>query len=828
MPLASDIRHATRRLARSPAFTLAAALTLALGIGGASAVFTVVNGVLLQPLPYPRSDRLVDLSHSLAVAGVIHVDQSDATYLLYRRDNRVFTDVGIYRSISVNMSARAREAGTSDEPRRVLATLATPSVLRVLDATPVRGRDLNDADAEPGAPSVAIVSQSLWESAFGSDPAIVGRHLLIDGADREIVGVLPTRFRLASEQTELWLPLALDQTRTNSAAFDYRGIARLRDGITVGAAAGDLQRLLPLVPVVYPGRLTAAAIAATKMRAEVQPLRDVVVGNVSRVLWIVLAAVGMLLLVACTNVANLFLARAEGRHREFAVRRALGAGRISLLHASLAEAVVLSAIGGALGIAMAAAGVGLLHRVPAGASIPRMGEVHIDVIVVAFAAVITIAVAFAVSILPAIHAGRDSLASLMGADGRTPTGTRFRHGVRRALVVSQVALALVLVSGATLFALSFQRLSAVNPGFEADHALAFRLNMPAAAYPMTGDAAGTVIAILRAVRTLPGVEEAGVATRLPLDGQPTADSAVFVEDHPLSPGQIPDIDPMVFATPDYFGAMGIPLLAGRMFAAPDPSMDPLHAPREVLVNDALARRYWTTTTAVGRRIRMNPNDPWSTIVGVVGSTLDGGLEKPAPAIVYNQLVTSAANGKPWTPRDVAFVIRVNGHATDMATSARSAVRSIAPALPVYRVLALRSLLADAAARTTFTVLLLGIAAVMALIIGTMGIYGVVTFLVALRTREIGLRLALGAQPGDVRWMIVRRALGDATIGVVVGLAGAVTLTRELSRLLFSVSPTDATSLALASGLLLLTAMAASWLPARRAARLDPAITLRDE
>jgi predicted permease len=589
-----------------------------------------------------------------------------------------------------------------------------------------------------------------------------------------------------------------------------------------------LQRLLPQVPVAYPGRLTADAIAATKMRAEVQPLRDVVVGNVSRVLWIVLGAVGMLLLVACTNVANLFLARAEGRHREIAIRRALGAGRMSLLHTSLAEAIVLSAAGGALGIGMAAAGVGLLHRIPAGAGIPRMGDVHIDAIVVAFTAVITIAVALAVSVVPAVHAGSDSLSSLIGAEGRTSTGNRFRHGVRRALVVSQVALALVLVSGAALFARSFQRLSAVNPGFEAEHAMAFRLNLPAAAYPTTAVAASAVAGILRAVRALPGVESAGVATRLPLDGEATADSAVFVEDHPLSPGQIPDVDPMVFATPDYFGAMAIPLVAGRLFSAPDPSMDPAHAPREVIVNDAFARRYWTTTAAVGKRIRMNRGDPWSTIVGVVGSTRDAGLEKAAPAIVYNQLVTTAANGSPWTPRDVAFVIRVNGHAADLAASARSAVRSIAPALPVYRVIALRTLLTDAEARTTFTVLLLGIAAVMALIIGTTGIYGVVTFLVALRTREIGLRLALGAQPGDVRWMIVRRALGDATIGVIVGLIGAVMLTRELSRVLFSVSPTDAMSLLSASALLLLTALAASWLPARRAARLDPAITLRDE
>jgi predicted permease len=403
-----------------------------------------------------------------------------------------------------------------------------------------------------------------------------------------------------------------------------------------------------------------------------------------------------------------------------------------------------------------------------------------------------------------------------------------RHGVRRALVVSQVALALVLVSGAALFARSFQRLSAVNPGFDADHALAFRLAMPDAAYPTTREAAGTVVAALNALRAVPGVTSVGAASRLPLDEQYTADSAVLVEDHPVQPGQIPNVMPMMFATPDYFRAMGIPIVAGRLFADPDPSLDPARAPREVIVSEAFALKYWTAADAVGKRIRMNPLDPWSTIVGVVGNTHDAGLAKPAVAEVYNQLVTMAASGKPWSPRDVAFVVRTAGNAADVSAGVRSAVHSVAPALPVYRLIPLRLLLEDAEARTTFTVLLLSIAAVVALVIGTMGIYGVVAFLVALRTREIGLRLALGAQPVDVRRMVVGRALVDAVIGVAVGVAGAVALTRELSTLLYSVKPTDPVSLLLAGALLLITAAVASWIPARRAARLDPAIALRDE
>jgi putative ABC transport system permease protein len=822
-----ELRYALRSLRGAPGFVGTSVATLALGIGGASAVFTVVNGVLLRPLPYPHAERLVDLSHTLAVAGVMHVGQSDATFFLYQRDNRVFTDVGIYRATSVNLHAGTEGANEAGASQRVSAALATPSVFRVLGAAPIHGRGLGDADAIPGAPPVAVISQQLWENAFGSDPAILGRQVAIDGVDREVIGIAPKTFHYPAEQTQLWLPLVLDPAHTNSAAFDFQGIARLKDGVTIANAAADLQRLLPQVPVVYPGRLTAAAITVTKMRTQVELLRDVMVGGVSKILWLVLSAVGLLLLLACANVANLFLARVEGRQREFAVRRALGAGRLLLLQTSLGEALVLSCVGGALGIVLAALGVKFLQQVPIGASIPRLAEVHVDGIVITFALAVSCAAALAVSALPAIRLSRASLTSLMSADGRTSTGVRVRHGVRRALVVSQVALALVLVSGAALFARSFQRLSAVNPGFDADHALAFRLAIPAATYPTTSDAAETVVAALRALRALPGVIGAGAASRLPLDAESTADSAVLVEDHPRQPGTIPAVMPMMFVTPGYFRSMGIPLVAGRLFGDPDPSLDPARIARELLVSEAFALRYWTAAEAVGKRIRMNPTDPWSTIVGVVGSTHDAGLAKPAVAEVYSQLVSTAANGKAWTPRDVAFVLRTSGDAADISAGVRSAVRSVAPALPVYRLIALRSLLQDAEARTTFTVMLLGIAAVVALMIGTMGIYGVVAFLVALRTREIGLRLALGAQPSDVRRMIVRRALADAAIGVAVGVGGAIALTQGLATLLYSVKPTDPVSLLSAGALLLLTALVASWIPARRAARLEPATALRE-
>ncbi|MGH7593135.1 MAG: ABC transporter permease, partial [Gemmatimonadales bacterium] len=345
----TSIRFAARRLRRAPAFTVAATLTLALGIGGAVAVFTVVNGVLLQPLPFFRAAELVDLSHTLAVSGLTRVDESDATYLLYRRDNRVFTDVGAYRAAAVNFSPSVGGDAAGPATERVSAAFATASVFRVLGATTLRGRALTEADARPGAAPVVVISRGLWQRDFGGDPGIIGRQVMIDGVERNVVGVAPAAFRFPEPATAMWLPLQLDEGHTNSAAFDYRGIARLRSGVSIAAATANLQRLLPQVPEVFPGRLTAGSITATHMRAVVQPLRDVMVGGVARVLWILFGAVAVLLLIACANVANLFLARAEGRQREFAIRRALGAGRGALLAELLAEAVVLSTLGSVLG-----------------------------------------------------------------------------------------------------------------------------------------------------------------------------------------------------------------------------------------------------------------------------------------------------------------------------------------------------------------------------------------------------------------------------------------------------------------------------------------------
>lgn len=821
------IRHAGRRLGRARAFAVTAVLTLTLGIGGATTVFTVVNGVLLRPLPYEHSEQLVDLSHSLVISGATTVDQSDATYLVYSHENRVFSGVGAYRSTAVNLGGLSGTQGeATTPPERVAAAITTASVFGVLDVAPVQGRGLSDDDSRPGAPPVAVIGQRLWARTYASDPAIVGKRVMIDGLERTIVGVAPETFHFPNAETVIWLPLTLDLLHTNSAAFDYRGIARLKPGMSVSVAAADLQRLLPRVPEVFPGRLTAGGITAIKMRAVVRPLQDVIVGDVGRALWIVLGAVGVLLFIACANVANLFLARAEGRQRELAVRRALGAGRGTLLVDFLSEAGIIAAVGGALGLVAAASGVHALQSVGAGASIPRLADVHIDGIVVAVTAGIVALAAIIVSVVPMMRSGTASLSAMLMANGGA--AGRARHGARRVLVVAQVALALILLTAAGLLARSFSRLRSVDPGFIANHAIAVRMTLPSAAYPTSAMAARAILRSIDAVAAIPGVRAAGVTTKVPLDAEARQDSAVFVEDRPLRAGGIPNLHQMAFVTPGYFRAMGIPLVAGRVFEAPDPGGGPSTAPPEVIVSQAFAQRYWKGGSAIGKRVRMNPGDPWHTIVGVVGSVRDEALEQPPTETVYSPLVTMTAFNTPWTPRDIALVVRTSGDESALVGAVRRAVHDIDPALPLYRVMSTSTLLSEAAARTTFTLLMLGVAALIAMTIGAVGIYGVISYLVSLRTREIGVRLALGATPSDMRRFVTKQALVDAAIGVGLGVAGAAVVTRVLRAVLFDVSPTDPETMAAASALLLVTALAASWFPARRAARLDPASTLRSE
>jgi predicted permease len=823
------LRLVARRLRRAPAFSLAAVLTLALGIGATTAVFSLVKGVLLQPLPYDEADRLVDLSHTLAISGITRVEQSDATYLHYRRANRVFSGVGVYRATSVNLGALAG-AGGAGVPQRVTVARVSAGTFGLLRVAPWRGRVFTENEDLLGATPVVLIGQRLWERDYGADPLIVGRRVEVDGVAREIVGVMPERFRFPDATVDLWLPIGIDPANTASAAFDYRGIARLRDGVSLAAATADLQRLLPEVPVAFPGRLTAEGIRVTQMRAAVRPLRDVVVGDVGRVLWVILGAVAFVLLVACANVANLFLVRAEERQHELAVRRALGAGNTAVVMEFLSEAVVLAAVGGVLGLALAGSGVGLLRSLEAGIDVPRLDEVGIDAMVLAAAAGTTLLSALLVSVLPALRSASLTVSSLLSDAGRSATTGRRRHRARQALVVAQVALALTLLAGAGLMARSFARLRSVEPGFDAAGVHTFRAALPAAVYPSSQDLAQFIVRALDELAALPGIGAAGVTTKLPLDVEARRDTAIFVEDRPLQPGMMPNIHQVSYVSPGYFRALNIPLLDGRVFDPPDPD----RARREVIVSRALAARYWSGGHgAVGRRVRLTPLGAWYTVIGVAGDVRGTALEQQPDETIYLPLVTTPRDLErdtvaraTWTPRELAFVVRGRGSVTATSASAESVMRRVAPDIPLYRPRALGDVVAGAAARTAFTLLLLGLASAVALSLGAVGIYGVISYVVSMRAREIALRLALGAQPAEVRRMVSRQALGVAAIGIAVGLVGATAVTRLLAALLFGVSPTDPPTLLGAAALLVVVALVASWLPARRAAGVDPAQALR--
>ncbi|HEU5217484.1 MAG TPA: ABC transporter permease, partial [Gemmatimonadales bacterium] len=515
---ARTLRHAARRLRRAPSFSITAVLTLGLGIGATSAVFSIVDGVLLRPLPYPGSERLVDLGHTLQLTGVMRVEQSDASFLFYRRENTVFAEVGAYQPRAVNVGGRSGGAQDQAEADRATAARVSASLFPALAVSPLRGRVLVPEDDRPGAAPVVILGERLWKRNFGSDPGVVGRSVPVDGVPHQIVGVMPERFRFPESGTELWLPSGIDPARTESASFGFQAVARLKDGATVAAAEAELNRLLPRLPEAFPGRLTAGAITATRMRAVVRPLRDAVVGEAGRVLWIALGAIGFVLLAACGNLANLFLVRAEGRSREVALRRALGAGWAASLGEAMAESLVVAALGGALGVGLAAAGV-RAFQVWSGTGgwgeLPRLAEVRVDGAAIGFAAGLTVLTALLVSFLPMLRTRRSPPNTLTVAT-RSSTAGRDRHLVRYALVVSQVGLALVLLAGAGVMARSFARLKSVAAGFDPAGVLTLRVALPAASYPTAGDVTRFDLRALDGFAAIAGVRAAALASKLPL------------------------------------------------------------------------------------------------------------------------------------------------------------------------------------------------------------------------------------------------------------------------------------------------------------------------
>lgn len=809
------IQHAARRLGRSRGFTIAAFLTLTVGLGCATTVFSIVNAVLLRPLPYPQSERLVSVSHTLQVRGTLHVDQSDASLLFFHRHNRAFTQFGGYQA-----SAAALGPAGGADAERVAAGRVTSGVFDALRVSPLRGRLFSEADDAPGAEKVAIVAERLWQRRFGGDPGLLHRRIIIDGDAREVIGILPDAVRFPSSSTELWLPLSLNPSKTDSATFDYQAIARLHDGVSIAQAEADLQSLLPRLPDEFPGRLTRAAIDQTDMRVTVRPLASVVVGGAATLLWVVLGAAGFVLATACANVAGLFLVRAEGRRKMFAIQHALGASAATVLLEFLSEALLLAGLAAMAAVAIAAAAARALRSASIAIDLPRLTEVKVDAVVLGGAGLAT---ALTVLLVGAFAAWRSRAGSGFEALHAGSTVGRTEHRARYALVASQVALAMMLIVGAGLMAKSMWHLRRVQPGFDRTGALTFRLALPPAADGGADQAVRFFAQSLDAVARIPGVQAAGAASKLPLEEHDQTDTAVFIESRPLPMGALPRIHPVTYVSPGYFAAIGIPIVDGVTFGQPDPPRTRLDA----MVSRSFAERYWPGESAIGQRVRILVSGPWYTVVGVVGDVRSAALDRPADPMIYCPLLPPAADQR-WTPRDLAFVVRTSGDPAALAGAIRGAIHRLDPSLPVYHTERISELVARASSRRALALLLIAVASTIALLLGMVGLYGVMAYVVSLRTREIGIRIALGERPAAIGLIVARQGVSVATIGVAAGVAGAIALARALGRLLFDVAPFDPPVIVLSAALVLALAASASWIPSRRAASVDPSIALRGE
>jgi putative ABC transport system permease protein len=839
--IGQEIRHAARRLLHSPAFTVAAVLTLALAIGANAAMFALVERVVLNPLPYPESDRLIELDHgALRLNAPSGLGLTSGMYFHYADRSRTLEHLAVHRTDDLTLT------GTG-EAERIRVARVTPSLAAVLRVPPSLGRWFSEQEGAPGAPHVAILSHGLWMRRYGGDTSVLGRSVTLGGDAMQIVGVMPASFTFPNPRVELWTAERLTPAM-GFGLWNYTGVARLRDGATVEDARAELNALIEDLAKAYPNDPLAAGNVEAKLIFVGRSLKEAMVGHVERGLWILLASVGLVLLVACANVANLFLVRSDARQREVAVRRALGASRLSIARYFLTESMLLSMAGGVVGLALAWGAVRLVVGF-APPNLPRLEEIRLDGVVIAFTFVLSAlaALAFGASALPRFgvsaarfRSARSDIAAPLYESGRGNTASRSRQRARQVLMGAQVAIALVLIVSSGLMMRSFQELRAMDPGFDPESALTFSLGLPDREYPTRESAVAAHHAIIDRLSTLPGVRAASASTCLPLTGG-CSGNTLRVEGRTYEAGTIPPIALFRAVAGGYFETAGIRLLRGRVIDRGD--LD--RAEPSVVISDALAKRFFPNEDPIGRRVASNrpppapgapPNLIWLTIVGVVADTPTGVVLPSGNPLPQVYMPLSIAGG-PGIPRstligpDISvmnYVVRASTPPLEMLPTVRRAVNSLDANLALAQVRTLQDIVDRASARMSFTMVLLAIAAAVALMLGVIGIYGVMSYIVTQRTSEIGVRLALGAEPGHVAGQIVRQGGGVALAGIGVGLGIALLGGRLIESLLFGISPRDPGVFAATTVGLLLVALAACWLPARRAARLSPLEALRSE
>ncbi len=829
--LLRDARHALRVLRKSPGFTAIAVLTLAIGIGANATVFSVVNSVVLEPLRYPQPQQLVALKQAApGAAGLANFSEglplSPSMYFTYAEHNRTFQSMGVWFPGTASVTGLGR-------PEQVRTVSVSEGVLEALDVPPLRGRWLSAADQDPHGSGRALLSYGYWQRRFGGGP-VIGRVIQVDSQPREIVGVMPRGFRVVNQDADLILPLAFDRAKLILAGFAYQGIARLKPGASIAQADVDLSRMLPIWMDSWsngPGT-DSHFYKVWRITPEICPLKEAVVGSVGKVLWIVMATVGIVLLIACANVANLLLVKGESRQQELAVRAVLGAPRGRIVRELLMESLVLGLLGGAAGIALAAAGLRLLVAIGP-ADLPRLGEIAFGWRALAFTLALAVLSAVLFGLLSAFKHARYAAPAVLHSASRRSSASRERHRARNVLVVAQVAMALVLLVSAGLMIRTFQSLRNVDPGFrDASHLQLLRISIPAELIRQPRRVTRTQNDIIDKLRAIPGVSSAAFASEMPMEGFASNWDTIVAADTARPAGAVPPLYLFEYVSPDFFRTTGTRLIAGRELTWTD-----VYGLRPVgLVSENLATELWgSPSNAIGKRFREFSGEPWRQVIGVVQNVYEDGVNKKAPAIVYwPPLAGNLYSPEPMDAgvnavRTVTFAIRTERAGTaGFLEQVRRAVWSLNSDLPLADVRTMQDVYDRSLAQTSFTLVMLGIAATMALILGVIGIYGVVSYVVGQRRHEIGIRMALGAQPPDILRLVLGQAGKMAATGIGLGLLASLALTRLMATMLFGVTATDPLTLVIVPAVLIGILLLASYIPSRRAMRLDPMVALRHE
>ena len=820
--LIHDLRFGLRLLLKNPGFSTVAILALALGIGANTAIFGVVDAVIFRPLPFDHPDRLVAIWERDFEKGRDHDSVMAANFLDWKNRTTVFDSMSAHAGGSVNLTGLA-------EPERIRAARVSASVFSVLGARPVAGRLFLPDEDQPGHQRVVIISGRLWKSRFGADPEVVGRSITLNNQDYEVVGVMSPEFALPlNEDSEIWTPLVFtpeELTLRNSHYLKVMG--RLKPGASIELANADLTGIAAQLEQEYPQSNKGSGAAVFSLHTEI-------VGDVKTPLLIFFGAVAFILLIACANVANLMLSRASARQREIAVRVALGASRGRLVRQMLAESMVLALIGGAVGLLLALWGIESISLAAKQMSTPRAQSIGLDARVLLFTFGASVLTGLIFGSLPALQASKPDLNDALKEGGRS-AGSRRRNRTRNLLVVAETALAFVLLAGAGLLINSFLKLRAVEPGLRPDNVLTMNISLPRQKYVQPEQVISFHRELLERVAAVPGVERCGTVTALPYGG--STNSFGYTVESPVSGDQAVSIISQL-ASADFFRSIGIPIVNGREFN----QLDVDGAPAVVIVSDSLAKRYWPNQDPLGRRIKWGNKEfgsPWMTVVGVVGDVRQRGLEtEPRPTLyvpnlqlgepIKTRVGVTLRELMATDARSIELVARTTPGVTGIVNAVREAVWAVDPNQPVTRVKTMEQVLADTMVVQRFSTWLLGVFAGIALVLAAAGIYGVISYSVSQRTHEIGIRMALGAEQRDVLKLVLGQGMIPALIGLAIGVVGAVGLTRLMATLLFNVSPTDPITFGVIGVLLVIVAVAACYLPARRAARVDPMEALRCE